>query len=244
MSPARVRVDVRVVELGLEPTRARAQARIQAGDVRLGERVLDKPGALVPADAALTLRQRRRYVSRGGDKLAGALDEFGLDPTGLHCADVGASTGGFVDCLLQRGAASVLALDVGRGQLDLRLREDPRVDVRERTNVRHFALAPSEAPFDLVTADLSFISLRQVLDRLAALVRPGGWLLVLVKPQFELERSEVGKGGVVRDPEKRAQAARLVREAAEAKGLVVVAEAESVLAGPKGNRERFVLLRA
>jgi 23S rRNA (cytidine1920-2'-O)/16S rRNA (cytidine1409-2'-O)-methyltransferase len=242
MAKARVRLDQRLVELGLETTKSRAQARILAGDVRLDDRVVDKPGTLVAADAEPVLVARSPYVSRGGEKLAGALDALGLDPKGLRCADAGASTGGFTDCLLQRGAASVVALDVGYGQLAAKLRSDPRVDVRERTNVRHFALAPDEAPFDLVTADLAFISLRVVLPALIALARPGGRLLLLVKPQFELERGAVGKGGVVRDPELRARAVREVREAAEAAGLRVLGEAESPLPGPKGNRETFLWL--
>ena len=242
MAKQRVRLDQRVVELGLEETRTRAQARILAGEVRLGDRVLDKPGTAVPADAELTLRARSPYVSRGGVKLAGALDAFRLDPEGLRCADIGASTGGFADCLLQRGATSVFALDVGYGQLAARLRGDPRVRVRERTNIRHFELESGEEAFDLVTADLSFISLRLVLPRLVALTRSGGRLLLLVKPQFELGRAEVGEGGVVRDLEKRLEASRLVRAAAEDLGLRFLAEAESVVAGPKGNRERFLLL--
>ena len=241
MAAPRVRLDQRLVELGLETTRARAQVRIQAGEVRLGDRVVDKPATLVAADAVPVLAQRSRYVSRGGEKLAGALDALGLDPSGLRCADVGASTGGFTDCLLQRGAASVFALDVGRGQLDHKLRSDPRVESLERTNVRHFELG-ERAPYDLVTADVSFISLKVVLPRLRALVRPGGRLLVLVKPQFELERRAAPKG-VVRDPELRARAVREVREAAEALGLVALGESESALAGPKGNREVFLLFR-
>jgi 23S rRNA (cytidine1920-2'-O)/16S rRNA (cytidine1409-2'-O)-methyltransferase len=244
MARPRVRLDLRVLELGLEDTRARAQARIRAGDVRQGDRVLDKPGLLVDADCALELRARPRFVSRGGEKLAGALEAFDLDPSGARCADVGASTGGFTDCLLKRGAVSVLALDVGYGQLALSLRNDDRVRVLERTNVRHFALAEGETPFDLVTVDLSFISAARVLPQLLRLVRPGGRLLVLVKPQFELERSDVGAGGVVRDPELRLEAARRVRKAGESLGLTVIGESESVLAGPKGNRERFVLFGA
>ncbi|MFI5316682.1 MAG: TlyA family RNA methyltransferase [Myxococcota bacterium] len=239
MAAARVRLDQRLVELGLESTRARAQLRIQAGEVRLGDRVIDKPATLVAADAIPVLAQRARFVSRGGEKLSGALDSLAVDPHGLRCADVGASTGGFTDCLLQRGAQSVFALDVGRGQLDAKLRGDPRVESLERTNVRHFELG-ERAPFDLVTADVSFISLRVVLPRLHPLVRPGGRLLVLVKPQFELERKAAPKG-VVRDPAQRARAVREVREAAEALGLVWRGEAESALAGPKGNREVFLL---
>jgi 23S rRNA (cytidine1920-2'-O)/16S rRNA (cytidine1409-2'-O)-methyltransferase len=237
----KVRLDERVLQLGLETSRSRAQARIRAGDVRLGDRVLDKPGTQVPADCVLELRVRRRFASRGGEKLAGALDAFGLDPTGLRCADVGASTGGFTDCLLQGGAVSVRAIDVGYGQLDGALRNDPRVCVIERTNIRHYTL-DDEAPYDLVTADLSFISLALVLPQIAALARPGGRLLPLVKPQFELDRGDVGAGGVVRDPALRDEAVRRVREAAAALGLHVRDEAESVLPGPKGNRERFLLL--
>jgi 23S rRNA (cytidine1920-2'-O)/16S rRNA (cytidine1409-2'-O)-methyltransferase len=238
----RVRVDQRVVELGLEATRSRAQARILAGDVRLGDRVLDKPGHLIPADSALELRERPRWVSRGGEKLAGALDALGIDPAGLRCADVGASTGGFTDCLLQHGARSVLAIDVGRGQLDARLRSDPRVTALERTNVRHFRLPAAEPRFDLVTADLAFISLRLVLPRLVDLAAPGGRLLLLVKPQFELGRAEV-RGGVVRDPAARRTAVERVREAAGGLGLAAEGESESRLPGPKGNREIFLLLR-
>ena len=242
MAKARTRLDVRLVELGLAESPVRAQAFIAAGVVKLGDRVVDKPGTLVPADAQLVLKSRSPFVSRGGEKLAGALNALGIEVAGLRCADVGASTGGFTDCLLQRGAASVLALDVGYGQLAAKLRGDPRVVVRERTNVRSFALGPDQPPYDLVTADVSFISLRRVLPSLIALARPGGRLLLMVKPQFELERSAVERGGVVRDPALRARAVREVREAAEALGLVALGEADSVLAGPKGNREVFLLL--
>ena len=190
----------------------------------------------------LELAQRSPYVSRGGEKLAGALDDFGIEPRGWRCLDAGASTGGFTDCLLQAGAKSVLALDVGYGQLALRVRDDPRVEVLERTNVRHFELAEDCPPFDLVVADLSFISLRTVLARLRDLARPGGKLLLLVKPQFELGREAVGRGGVVRDPAERIRAAQLVRDEAQRLGLSPEGETESVLAGPKGNRERFLWL--
>ncbi len=237
-----MRLDLRVVELGLEATLQRARARILAGDVRLGDRVLDKAGMLVPADAQLSLKQRSAFVSRGGEKLAGAIAALGLEIAGLRCADVGASTGGFSDCLLQHGATQVLAIDVGYGQLAAKLRGDPRVAVRERTNLRHFELDPGEERFDLVTADVSFISLRQLLPRLYALARPGGRLLLLVKPQFELERGAVGRGGVVRDPELRARAVTEVRESAESLGLVASGQVASVLPGPKGNTEVFLLL--
>ena len=208
--------------------------------MRLDDRVLDKPGIRLPRDARLSLRARSAFVSRGGDKLEGALAAFGLEVRGAACADAGASTGGFTDCLLQRGAASVLAIDVGYGQLAWSLRNDPRVTVLERTHIRDLE-APSQR-FDLVTADLSFISLQKVLPKLAELTRPGGRLVLLVKPQFELGREDVGSGGVVRDPEKQREAARRVRSAGEALGLSCLAECESALAGPKGNRERFLLL--
>jgi 23S rRNA (cytidine1920-2'-O)/16S rRNA (cytidine1409-2'-O)-methyltransferase len=237
-----MRLDARLVELGLESSLARAQARILAGEVRLGDRVVDKAGMLVPADAQLALKPMPRFVSRGGEKLAGALEALGVEVRGLRCADVGASTGGFTDCLLQHGAAHVLALDVGYGQLASKLRDDSRVAVRERTNLRHFALEDGEPPFDLVTVDVSFISLRTLLPRLRALARPGGRLLLMVKPQFELERGAVERGGVVRDPELRARAVREVREAAEAIGLVALGQSDSALAGPKGNIEVFLLL--
>lgn len=239
----KVRLDQRVLDLGLETTRSRARARILAGDVWLAGAVVDKPGTLVAADAVPELRARSPYVSRGGEKLEGALEALGVDPRGLRCLDAGASTGGFCDCLLKRGAAAVLALDVGYGQLDQRLREDRRVRVVERTNLRHFAPAADEPGFDLVTADLSFISLRLVLPNLAQLTRPGGRLLLLVKPQFELEPRDVGAGGVVRDPARRAEAVDRVRRAARERGLEVLGEVESVLAGAKGNRECFLLLR-
>lgn len=242
MATARVRIDQLLVDLGLETTRARAQARILAGEVRLGDRVIDKPGTAVPADAVPTVRERARFVSRGGEKLAGALDAHGVDPTGLDCLDAGVSTGGFTDCLLQRGARSVLAIDVGYGQLALRLRDDPRVRVFERTNIRHFDLPQDTPSIDLLTADLAFISLRLVLPKLATFVRSGGRALLLVKPQFELSPRDIGSGGVVRDPALRDRAVSSVRDGAEALGLRYLGESESVLEGPKGNQERFLLL--
>lgn len=239
---ARVRLDQRVLELGLETSRNRARARILAGQVRMGERVIDKPGTLVPADAQLTLREKSPYVSRGGHKLEGALDALGIAVSGRRCADVGASTGGFTDCLLQRGARTVLAIDVGYGQLAARLRSDPRVVVCERSNIRNFELPPDVEPVDLVTADLAFISLKKLLDRLLALARPGGELLLLVKPQFELERAAVGRGGVVRDAAERQRALRGVREASERLGARALGEVASALPGPKGNVEHFLWL--
>jgi len=202
----------------------------------------DKAGQPVPAAAEVTVAgPAQRFVSRGGEKLAGALDDLGLDPAGKVCLDLGASTGGFSDCLLQRGARAVVAVDVGYGQLDAKLRADPRVRVLERTNAR--LLEPADVPeaVDLVTVDVSFISATLLLPRIAE-VAPRAELLVLVKPQFEVGRERVGKGGVVRDDADRAAAVRRVREAAEALGYVARGEAESRLPGPKGNREVFLWL--
>jgi 23S rRNA (cytidine1920-2'-O)/16S rRNA (cytidine1409-2'-O)-methyltransferase len=186
--------------------------------------------------------ETRRFVSRGGEKLAGALADLAIDPAGRRCLDVGASTGGFTDCLLAAGAHGVVAVDVGYGQLAPRLREDPRVVVLERRNARELAASDLPAPVDLVTVDVSFISLRLLLPVLAR-IAPRAELLLLVKPQFEVGRGRVGKGGVVRDDALRARAVRDVREAAEALGFEVLGEAESRLAGPKGNREVFLHLR-
>jgi 23S rRNA (cytidine1920-2'-O)/16S rRNA (cytidine1409-2'-O)-methyltransferase len=204
---------------------------------------VDKPGTRVAADAALRLRgEQRRFASRAGEKLAGALADLGVDPSGRACLDVGASTGGFTDCLLQAGAASVVALDVGYGQLDVRLRGDARVRVLERTNARH--LQPEAIPerIELVTVDVSFISARLVLPAVTR-VAPQAEVLVLVKPQFEVGRGKVGKGGVVRDEALRAEAVASVAAGARALGYTEAGRAESRLLGPKGNQEIFLWLR-
>ena len=237
------RLDERVVAEGLAETRSRAEALIRAGRVLVDDAPVEKPGTRVAEQARLRLRgSLRRFVSRGGDKLAGALDDLGLDPQGRLCLDVGASTGGFSDCLLQSGARHVVAVDVGYGQLDPRLREDPRVTVLERTNARHLEPQALPAGIELVTVDVSFISLRLLLARLGE-VAPGADLLLLVKPQFEVGKGQVGKGGVVRDERLRAGAVAGVREAAAALGYAALGEAESRLPGPKGNREIFLWLR-
>ncbi len=243
--PARgVRLDRLLVDRGLVPSRERARRLIMAGEVLVGGHPVTKAGTTVAADAELRLRAPASpYVSRGGEKLAGALDAFALDVAGLVALDVGASTGGFTDCLLRRGARRVYALDVGYGQLAWRLRQDPRVVVIERTNARTLDPASLPEPAEVAVVDVSFISLARVLPAVASCVRPGGWLVPLVKPLFEGGRGRVGKGGVVRDPEERAAAVAAVRAAAEAIGLSAGGEAESVLAGPKGNREVFLLLR-
>ena len=198
----RRRLDAELVRRGLAPSREAARRAVVEGKVLVGGAPAAKPDRLVAAgDALVVLGPPPRYVGRGGHKLEAALDRFGIDPTGLRCIDVGSSTGGFTDCLLQRGAASVVAIDVGRNQLHERLRADPRVDVREQTNIRHVVPDDVGGPAPLVVADLSFISLRTVLEPLLALVAPGGSLVALVKPQFEAGRAEVSRGrGVITDP--------------------------------------------
>ena len=240
---AGLRLDQRLVDLGLAPTRSQAEALIRAGRVLVDDAPIEKPGTRVGPAAQVRLRgAARRFASRGGEKLAGALQDLGIDPRGRRCLDLGASTGGFTDCLLQAGAREVVAVDVGYGQLDPRLRGDPRVRVLERTNARHLERAALGGAVELATLDLAFISVRLVLPRLRE-IAPEAEVLVLVKPQFEVGRERVGKGGVVRDPELRAEAVRAVREAAVALGYAVAGEAESRLPGPRGNREVFLWLR-
>jgi len=241
MAAKKTRVDERLLADGLAATRAKAQALVMSGAVLVDGAVVDKPGTRVADDAAIEVRGGSRFVSRGGEKLAGALDDLGVDPSGCTCLDVGASTGGFTDCLLQRGAVRVFAVDVGYGQLDAKLRGDPRVVVLERVNARELAPAQIPAAIDLVVADVAFISLRLVVPALAAVAPRARWLL-LVKPQFEVGRDRVGKGGVVRDDALRTEAVESVRRAAETLGWREVARADSRVAGPKGNREVFLLL--
>ena len=238
----KTRLDRRLVEAGLAPTRTRAEALIRAGRVLVDDVPVEKPGTAVKPEARLRVRgEERRFVSRGGEKLAGALKDLGVDPRGRLCLDVGASPGGFTDCLLQAGARHVVAVDVGYGQLAPALRDDPRVSVLERTNAR--TLAPGDVPegIEFVTVDVSFISVRRLLPALRA-VAPRAELLILVKPQFEVGRERVGKGGVVRDEALRAGAATSVQEAAAALGWRAVGRADSRLAGPRGNLEIFLWL--
>jgi 23S rRNA (cytidine1920-2'-O)/16S rRNA (cytidine1409-2'-O)-methyltransferase len=240
---ARVRLDVLVVERGLAPNRERARRLIMAGDVLVDERPVTKAGQQVDAAAVLRVRAAAApYASRGGEKLAGALAAFAVGVRGRLALDVGASTGGFTDCLLRHGAARVVALDVGYGQLAWTLRQDPRVEVRERVNARQLEAAMLPFAPTLATIDVSFISLALVLPAVAAVLAPGADVLALVKPQFEVGRALVGSGGVVRDPEARAGAVAAVRAAATGLGFAVRGEAESVLPGPKGNRETFLWL--
>jgi 23S rRNA (cytidine1920-2'-O)/16S rRNA (cytidine1409-2'-O)-methyltransferase len=241
---ARVRLDTLLAERGLFSSRTRAAAAVLAGQVLLGpgRRRAAKPGQLVADDVIVEVDAPPPYVSRGGVKLANALDALGVPVQGRHALDVGASTGGFTDVLLQRGAARVIALDVAYGELDWSLREDPRVTVIERTNAR--ALEPAMLPYrpDLIVMDLSFISLGKVLPAVLRCAAPAYDCLAMVKPQFEVGRERVGKGGVVRDPALREEAIEGVAGCARSLGARVVGRAESGLAGPAGNLETFLWL--
>jgi len=241
---AKIRADVLLVTQGLAPSRERARAYILAGKVFRGEQRVDKAGEKLDADTPLTVRGvDHPYVSRGGVKLEGALDAFEWDVEGVVAADFGASTGGFTDCLLQRGAVRVFAIDVGYGQLHPRLRSDPRVVVLERTNARHLTSEDIGAKVDLVVIDASFIGLEKLLPAARAILQPDGRVLAMVKPQFQVGRGEVGKGGVVRDPLKRAAAIQAVADAAIELGFVVEARVDAAIKGPKGNLEAFLALR-
>jgi 23S rRNA (cytidine1920-2'-O)/16S rRNA (cytidine1409-2'-O)-methyltransferase len=240
----RVRADTLLVELGLAESRERAQALILAGAVYSGARRVDKAGDRLPSDAPLRVTANPLpYVGRGGIKLAAALDRFAIDPAGLTVLDVGASTGGFTDCLLQRGARRVYALDVGRGQLHWRLRQDPRVSLLEGVNARYLTAAALPERIDLVTIDVAFISLRLVVPPVRLAAAPAAWVL-LVKPQFEIGRDEVGAGGIVREPEKHRRVLEAALALAAAEGLSAAGLIASPVTGAEGNREFLLHLRA
>jgi 23S rRNA (cytidine1920-2'-O)/16S rRNA (cytidine1409-2'-O)-methyltransferase len=234
------RLDVLIHRRGLAESRERARRLIMAARVSVNGRVLDKPGTRVPTDAEIAVKERLRYVSRGGLKLEAAIDAFAIDAQGMVAADVGASTGGFTDCLLQRGAARVYAIDVGYGQLAWELRQDPRVEVMERVNVRYLTSLPE--PIDLATVDVSFISLKLVLPAVQQWLSPGGQIVALIKPQFEAGRREVGKGGVVKDPDVHRAVLCDILGWAQSDGLQVSGLIPSPLRGPAGNVEFFTLL--
>jgi 23S rRNA (cytidine1920-2'-O)/16S rRNA (cytidine1409-2'-O)-methyltransferase len=242
---AKRRADQLLVEQGLAESRAKAQALILAGLVSAAGRRVDKPGTALAEDTELTVAGRDHpWVSRGGVKLAHALDHFGIDPAGMTALDIGASTGGFTDVLLAKGAARVHAVDVGRGQLAWKLRQDPRVTVHEGTNARYLSRAEIPEPIDLVTCDASFIGLATVLPAPLALTAEPAALIALIKPQFEAGPGEVGKGGVVRDPAvHRAVCERLAAWVAAQPGWDVVGLAESPITGPAGNREFLIYAR-
>jgi 23S rRNA (cytidine1920-2'-O)/16S rRNA (cytidine1409-2'-O)-methyltransferase len=234
-APRKERLDVLLVERGLADTRNRAQALIRAGDVRVGGEVHDKPGERIAADAVIALRAALPYVSRGGYKLAAALDAFGVSSEGRICLDVGACTGGFTDVLVQRGAAQVYAVDVGRAQLAWKLRTDPRVTCLERTDIRALGALPQA--IDLATVDVAFISLTHVLPAIQRLLRTDGQAIALVKPQFEAGRARVGRGGVVRDPAVHRSVLTAVLTAASRQGWRVLGATASPITGADGNRE-------
>jgi 23S rRNA (cytidine1920-2'-O)/16S rRNA (cytidine1409-2'-O)-methyltransferase len=238
------RLDQLLVERGLAESRAKAQAAIMAGLVFAGGKRLDKPGTSLSEDIALEVRgQPHPWVSRGGVKLAHALDEFAIDVAGKTAIDVGASTGGFTDVLLTKGAAKVYAVDVGQGQLAWKLRTDPRVAVLEKTNARHLTRAEIPEPADLVVCDASFIGLETVLPASLALAKPGGVLVALIKPQFEVGKARVGKGGVVRDPALHDEVRARIASWLPGQGWAVFGEGESPILGPEGNREFLIAAR-
>lgn len=238
----RVRADQRLVELGLVASRSQAQALILAGDVYLQSTRVDKPGELLPMGAKLLVRAGPRFVSRGGEKLEGALHELNLNVAGLLCVDVGASTGGFTDCLLQHGARRVYTVDVGRGQLAAKLRSDPRVVVWEGTNARHLPATAFAESIDLVVVDASFISLAKLLPAISSWLSEGARLMPLIKPQFEVGRVEARRSrGVIRDSQLRKHAILTITEQITAHGFVLLGGSDSKLAGPRGNIEHFVL---
>lgn len=236
------RLDVILVERGLIATREKARRMVMAGRVSVDGKLADKPGHFFGEDVKIDIRPvEEEYVSRGGRKLAGALDAFGVDPAGKVALDVGASTGGFTDCLLKRGATRVYAVDVGYGQIDDQLRKDERVRLIERTNIRYMEREKIPEEIDLATVDTSFISLRLVLPRVASFVKPAGEIIALIKPQFELDPRDVGKG-VVRDPEKRNRAVKKIAGAAIELGMETVGISQSTVSGAKGNVEYFIYL--
>ncbi len=240
----RKRLDAVVLEKGLAQSRQKARAMIMAGHILVDGQPVDKPGTFVELCANVTSRAPDTgYASRGGLKLAHGLSQFRIDVTGFSCLDVGASTGGFTDCLLQHGAASVYAVDVGYGQLAWRLRQDPRVKVLERTNIRYVTHAELPGNFDLAAIDVSFISLRIVVPVVKTFVKPGGVILALIKPQFEVGRGEVGKKGVVRDPELHQRVISELSQYFSGCGLDPGPATESPVLGPQGNREFMQLLR-
>jgi 23S rRNA (cytidine1920-2'-O)/16S rRNA (cytidine1409-2'-O)-methyltransferase len=237
----KVRLDVLLVDRRLAPTREKARALILAGAVLVGEQCVDKAGALIDPQISLRIKgELSPYVSRGGLKLKGALETFEINVENLVVLDAGASTGGFTDCLLQEGAKKVYALDVGYGQLAWQLRQDPRVVAIERTNIRYFDGRGIEEDLDMATVDASFISLRLIIPPICRLVRQGGFILALIKPQFEVGRKQVGKHGVVREPALHQQVIEEMKIFFQETGLEVLGTCESPLVGPSGNHEFFI----
>jgi 23S rRNA (cytidine1920-2'-O)/16S rRNA (cytidine1409-2'-O)-methyltransferase len=237
-----IRIDQLLVEQGLCDSRTKAQALILAGEVYVNTHRIDKPSAFVAPDCKPEVRRGQRFVSRGGDKLEGALVDLDFDVSGLTCADIGASTGGFTDCLLQRGASKVYAIDVGHGLLAYKLQNDPRVVVRDRTNARFLQPTDFDEPLDLVVVDASFIGMTQLADALGRIVRVGGHVLTMIKPQFEVGREAARvHRGVIKDPELRTDAINNASQELERAGLSLLRGHDSKTPGPKGNVEYFLL---
>lgn len=238
----KVRIDVLLTDRGLAASRQKAQALLMAGKVLVDNEVVDKPGREVNPESTITLKEEIPFVGRGGFKLAGALDEFKIDPAGMTAIDIGASTGGFTDCLLQRGAKKVYAVDVGKGLIDVKLRNDPRVVVLEERNIRF--LPPEDIPerADIIVIDVSFISLEKVLPKAKELLKEGGLLLALIKPQFEVGKGQVGKGGIVKDPLKHVEVIDRIKAFSEELGFKVLGVTESSITGTKGNKEFLIHL--
>ena len=243
----RERIDKLLVERGLADSRTKAQAMVMAGVVLVDEQRVEKPSLQFDQNSSIRIKgsddPTARYVGRGGLKFEAALREFQIDVTGFNCLDVGASTGGFTDCLLQHGARAVMAVDVGHNQIDWRLRNDPRVEVREGVNARYLQAEDFAQQFDLAVMDVSFISATKVLPAIVPLIVPGGAIITLIKPQFEVGRGEVGGGGIVRDPAKRQRVIEEVNDAARALGLEVINVIESPITGADGNVEYLALYR-
>jgi len=236
----RERIDKLLVDHGLADSRTKAQAQVMAGIVLVDEKRVEKPSEKFEKSATIRLKRTStelRYVGRGGLKLEAALRHFAIDPTGMSCLDIGSSTGGFTDCLLQHGAAQIVAVDVDTNQLDWSLRTDPRVEVRERTNARDLSPDDFDKQFDLAVVDVSFISVTKILPALLRLVNPGALVVVLIKPQFEVGRGEVGKGGIVRESEKHERVVSEINAFARKRGLAIIGTIESPILGAEGNKE-------
>ena len=235
----RERIDKLLVDLGLADSRTKAQALVMAGAVLVDEQLVRKPSELFDQDAKIRIKDEAtsRYVGRGGIKLEAALREFKIDVSGLSCLDIGASTGGFIDCLLQHGARWVVAIDVGHNQLDWKIRNDPRVEVREGVNARYLKTAAFEEQLDLATIDVSFISLTKILPAVMPLLSESGRIIALIKPQFEVGKGEIGKGGIVKDPLQHQRVVREIHAAAESLGLKTAGSIESPIKGADGNVE-------
>ena len=242
--PSKERADALLVAKGLCDSREQAKRLIPAGEVLHGTNVVAKPSTKIPTDGELTVKERPKFVGRGGLKMEGALDSFKIDPTGMTCLDVGASTGGFTDCLLQRGAERVHAVDVGTNQLVWKLRSDPRVVVKEKFNARHMVPEDIGEPIDLAVTDVSFISLTRILPPMFSTLKESGQIVCLIKPQFELQRDDISKGGIVRDPELHQQAVdKIYNFVTEELGHIWIKHIESPIQGTDGNKEFLAWLK-